>query len=194
LGIIRYQANSLAVMIDQLLKSVVMEQGFIGLNLIEVNINDLIARLIRQYKPQVEKVNARLDYTIADSAIKVMIDEALLKNAIANLLDNALKYGGDNVAIQINCYSESGNLVIRVSDNGTGIPAQYHDKVFDRFFRIPTGDIHNIKGYGLGLSFAKSIVELHSGSLKLVSHAKKGTEFIISIPLIYHETSQGAIA
>jgi signal transduction histidine kinase len=194
LGIIRYQANSLSLLIDQLLKSVVMEQSTIGLNLTEVNMNVLIVQLIHQYKPQFEKANASMEYTTTGSAFKVMIDESLLKNAIANLLDNALKYGGQNVTVCINCYIETGNLTIRIADNGPGIAAQYHDKIFDRFFRIPTGDIHNIKGYGLGLSFAKSIVELHSGSLKLVSHAKKGTEFIISIPLIYHETSQGAIA
>jgi len=138
--------------------------------------------------------NASINYTGADIAFRAMVDESLLKNAIANLLDNALKYGGQNVVIHIDCHAETGNLVIRVADNGVGIPAEYQDKVFDRFFRVPSGDVHNIKGCGLGLNYAKSIVERHNGSLKLTSHGNRGTEFIISIPLIYHETSQGAIA
>ena len=194
LSIIRYQANNLTVLIDQILKSVVMEQEPISLNLTVVNIDVLIKQLIQQYKPQVEMANASINYTGADIAFRAMVDESLLKNAIANLLDNALKYGGQNVVIHIDCHAETGNLVIRVADNGVGIPAEYQDKVFDRFFRVPSGDVHNIKGCGLGLNYAKSIVERHNGSLKLTSHGNRGTEFIISIPLIYHETSQGAIA
>lgn len=194
LGIIRYQAGNLTNLIDQILKNVVSEQENIGLNLTKVNTGQLINRVILEYKPQLAAANISVNYKSTDNGVMAMADEPPFKNAVANLLDNAIKYSGPGAVIDINQYVENGNIVIKVSDNGPGIPAQYQEKVFDRFFRVPSGDIHNIKGYGLGLSYAKSIIEKHKGSLTLTGKEGRGTEFTISIPLIYHETSQSSVA
>jgi len=194
LGIIRYQAGNLTNLIDQILKSVVSEQESVSLNLSKVNIDQLINGIIQEYKPQSDAANVTVNYNSKDGILPTMVDEPLLKNAIANLLDNAIKYGGPGSVINITQHIENGSIIITVNDNGPGIPAQYQDKVFDRFFRVPSGDIHNVKGYGLGLSYAKSIIEKHKGTLSLISKEGRGTEFIISIPLIYHETSQSSVA
>ncbi|MDP9078605.1 MAG: HAMP domain-containing histidine kinase [Bacteroidota bacterium] len=194
LGIIRYQAGNLTNLIDQILKNVVSEQENINLNLTKVNTGELTGRVIKDYKPQSTAANISVNNTSSDNHLIALADESLLKNAIANLLDNAIKYSGKGAVINIDQSAENGNIIIKVSDNGPGIPQQYHDKVFDRFFRVPSGDIHNVKGYGLGLSYAKSIIERHKGALTLISKEGSGTEFIISIPLIYHEAGQSSVA
>jgi two-component system phosphate regulon sensor histidine kinase PhoR len=195
LGIIRYQAGNLTNLIDQILKSVVSEQESVSLNLSKINVDELITGIVQEYKPQSAAANVTVNYcNNIDGVLLTMADEPLLKNAIANLLDNAIKYSGPGSMINIGRHIENGSIIITVSDNGPGIPAQYRDKVFDRFFRIPSGNIHHVKGYGLGLSYAKSIIEKHKGSLSLTSKEGRGTEFIISIPLIYHETSQSSVA
>lgn len=194
LGIIRYQAGNLANLIDQILKSVFSEQESISLNLSKVNIEDLVTGIVLEYKLQAYAAKVAVNYNNKDGVLLTMADESLLKNAIANLLDNAIKYSGPGAVINIGKHIENSSIIITVSDNGPGIPVQYQEKVFDRFFRVPSGDIHNVKGYGLGLSYAKSIIERHKGSLVLTSKKGRGTEFIISIPLIYHETSQGSVA
>ncbi|MCR8557898.1 HAMP domain-containing histidine kinase [Mucilaginibacter sp. BJC16-A38] len=194
LGIIRHQAGNLTNLIDQILKNVVSEQENINLNLTKVNTGELIGRVIKDYKPQSAAANISVNYNSSDQHLMAVADEPLLKNAIANLLDNAIKYSGNGAVINVNQSTENSSIIIKVSDNGPGIPQQYQDKVFDRFFRVPSGDIHNMKGYGLGLSYAKSIIERHKGSLTLISKEGSGTEFIISIPLIYHEAGQSSVA
>jgi two-component system phosphate regulon sensor histidine kinase PhoR len=184
LGIIRYQAGNLAQLIDEILKSVVIEQENIELNLSKINIIQLISRLVSEYKPQADSVGAQIFSEIALPDTMVTGDAQLLRNAISNLLDNALKYGGANSQIKITCYAENGNMSLKIADNGIGIPAQYQDKIYDRFFRVPSGDVHNVKGYGLGLSYAKSIIERHNGTITFTSKENLGTEFIISIPTV----------
>ena len=193
LGIIRQQAGNLANLVDQILKNVISEQENISLNLAAVNTGQLINKIITDYKPQSEAAVIGINYHSDGEELTTMADEGLLKNAIANLLDNAIKYCSPGSVINIHQSAENGNIIISVADNGPGIPQQYQDKVFDRFFRVPSGDIHNVKGYGLGLSYAKSIIERHNGTLTLISNPGSGTEFIIRIPLIYHEASTGTV-
>jgi len=193
LAIIRQQAGNLTNLVDQILKNVLSEQENIGLNMAAVNTALLINRIITDYKPQSEAAGIGINYHANNKGSIAMADEGLLKNAIANLLDNAIKYSGTGSVINIRQTTENGNIIISIVDNGPGIPEQYQNKVFERFFRVPTGDIHNVKGYGLGLSYAKSIIERHKGALTLISNPGSGTEFITSIPLIYHEASKGTV-
>lgn len=194
LGIIRYQAGNLSHLVDQILKSVVLEQETNTLNLVKTNLVALLNQLIPKYKPQSDLVNAIINFQHAAAPVLAFADIALFKNAIANLLDNALKYGGEAAQIDIKLSTDNNNVLLSIADNGPGIPLQYQDKVFERFFRVPTGDVHNVKGYGLGLSYAKDIVERHRGKLTLISNGHNGTEFIISIPIIYNETRQSTVA
>ncbi|MES2108492.1 MAG: HAMP domain-containing sensor histidine kinase [Bacteroidota bacterium] len=194
LDIIRYQAGNLTNLVDQILKNVASEQETETLNLTATNVSKLISDIVKEYKPQAAAANVTVNYKSGTDKPGTMADESLLKTAIANLLDNAIKYGGQGAIVNIDEYTQNNSVAITVTDNGPGIPQQYQDKVFDRFFRVPVGDIHNVKGYGLGLSYARSIIQRHKGTLSLISKEGEGTQFIISIPLIYHEASQGTIA
>ena len=126
-----------------------------------------------------------IDLQAEDSDIYV--DEMHITNVLFNLLDNAVKYRRLEVPLTLMCrtWNENGKLLISIEDNGIGIKKEYLKKVFDRFFRVPTGNVHDVKGFGLGLAYARKIVEDHKGTIRAeVGTGNVGTKFIITLPLI----------
>ena len=113
-----------------------------------------------------------------------MGDKTHLTNTICNLIDNAIKYSIEKPEISIQTSNSDSNLVMVVSDKGIGIEKEYQDKVFDKFFRVPSNNLHNVKGFGLGLAYIKTIIELHRGEIKLESEKQIGTTFTITIPYV----------
>ena len=113
----------------------------------------------------------------------VCADEFHFTNLIINLIDNALKYCEMRPEIIVSTESDKKHLFLKIKDNGIGIDKKYQKKIFKKFFRIPTGNVHNVKGFGLGLSYVKSIIKKHRWKFKFKSELKFGTEFIIIIPL-----------
>ena len=131
---------------------------------------------------QFEKQNANVGFTKTGSDFSLKGDHLHLASVVYNLLDNALKYSGDKIEIQISLEDQIKRLRLEVTDNGIGIPPAYHDKVFEKFFRVPTGNLHNAKGYGLGLSYVAHVVNRHHGTIKVESIEGNGSKFIISLP------------
>jgi two-component system phosphate regulon sensor histidine kinase PhoR len=113
----------------------------------------------------------------------VEADEVHFTNLIANLVDNAMKYSKDQIIIKITTHSTNRNLVIRIEDNGIGMNKETQRRIFERFYRAHTGNIHNVKGFGLGLSYVKTIVDAHHGKIKVESVIGKGTIFTLEFPL-----------
>jgi len=109
-----------------------------------------------------------------------------LTNMLFNLLDNALKYRREDVPLKlmIRTWNEGNKLLISIEDNGIGIKKEYLKKIFDRFYRVPTGNLHDVKGFGLGLAYVYKIVTDHKGTIRVESEVGKGTKFIISLPVI----------
>jgi two-component system phosphate regulon sensor histidine kinase PhoR len=112
----------------------------------------------------------------------VRADKLHITSVIFNLLDNALKYGKPNPSIRIELGAEPGQLVLAVIDNGLGIPAVYRDKIFEKFFRVPTGDRHNVKGYGMGLSYVYYVLKRQGGTISVASEEGIGSRFTVKIP------------
>jgi len=113
--------------------------------------------------------------------IKIMADEFHIKNLLATVIDNAVKYSTDPI-VDIRVSDESGNVTIEIEDNGCGIAKEHLSHVFEKFYRVPTGDIHSVRGYGLGLYYAKQVAELHKGTISMNSRVGKGTTVTIKLP------------
>ena len=116
-------------------------------------------------------------------------DRLHLVSVIFNLLDNALKYSYDNPHINITTIDGGNKLSLIVTDDEIGIPPEYKEKVFEKFFRVPTGNLHNAKGYGLGLSYVAQVVKKHNGTIKVEPREGGGSKFVIVIPKNQHDQS-----
>jgi two-component system, OmpR family, phosphate regulon sensor histidine kinase PhoR len=147
-------------------------------------INDLADDAISSLKLLIEEKNGNVstDYLV-DSPL-IQADKMHLTNAIANLITNALKYSSGPPEIRIRTFVQQDLIALEVSDNGIGIPQKYQKFIFDKYFRVPTGDVHNIKGFGIGLSYVKSVISAHAGKIIVTSEPGKGSTFTILLPKI----------
>ena len=119
----------------------------------------------------------------------IFADEMHITNVIFNLMDNAVKYkrADEDLLLDIRTWNEAGKLIISVQDNGIGIKKENLKKVFEKFYRVHTGNLHDVKGFGLGLAYVKKIIQDHKGSIRAESELNVGTKFIIALPLLKNE-------
>jgi signal transduction histidine kinase len=169
-------------LVTRVLDIAAFENREINLDKENININDLVTDVIQSEK---SKTNKTVDITFInkDGIELIYADRLHFRNVLINIVDNAIKYSNEPVDIVINCYKNPSSLVFSVKDNGMGIPEAHIRQIFDKFHRVPTGNIHSVKGTGLGLSYVKYIVEAHGGTITVKSEINKGSEFIVSIPL-----------
>ncbi len=181
LDISQNELQRLNLLVDKVLKLSMFEKKEIAIKKELVNMADIIQEVTTSLKLQFQKYNAVVNiHTHGDTA--VIGDPLHLLSLIFNLLDNALKYSNKNPLITVECNGNESAVKITVTDNGIGIPAAYTEKVFEKFFRVPHGDTHNAKGYGLGLSYVAQVVEKHGGTIKAESNGNSGASFIICLP------------
>lgn len=169
--------------IERVLNIAKIEKGDLKLEYKEVEMNDLLAAIVDSMSLQLQKRNASIELDLIANRAIVMGDELHLSNVIFNLLDNANKYSPSNPQIKISTFSSGKNLIIRVADKGIGMSKDQLSKIFDQFYRIPTGNLHDVKGFGLGLSYVNNIVKRMNGTIKVKSEKDVGSEFEISLPL-----------
>ncbi len=180
-GIILEENEKLKLQVEQVLSMTALERGEIPLQKIEVDLHQLILTAAKSMSLQIENRSGSLTLDLAAERIVVMGDRIHLLNAICNLIDNAIKYSSGPPELTLQTKDKGDCLIFTVSDRGIGIEKEYQKKVFDKFFRVPTGDLHEVKGFGLGLAYIKKIVELHLGTIDLESEKGK-TTFIITLP------------
>ncbi|MBP1652254.1 MAG: histidine kinase [Bacteroidetes bacterium] len=182
LDISKQELQRLSDLVEKVLHIASEEREEIELYKEETDINEIMDTIITNHQLKTNRpVQFRYDNLIGERLVNV--DRTHLSNAINNLVDNAIKYSGELPVVNIRSSIENGNLIVRVKDNGIGIPKTYQENIFDTFFRVPTGNLHNVKGFGLGLSYVRKIVELHDGRITVHSEPDKGSEFIIQIPV-----------
>jgi two-component system phosphate regulon sensor histidine kinase PhoR len=143
--------------------------------------NELIKNAIAQLYAVIEEKHAIVQLQLETANSTINADRNNLYVAIVNVISNAVKYAKEPLVI-IETRAENGTYIISVKDNGTGIDKRYQKKLFKKFYRVPTGDIHNVKGLGLGLYFVKKVIDAHKGTITVNSIAGIGTEFVIAIP------------
>jgi two-component system phosphate regulon sensor histidine kinase PhoR len=181
-GIILEENEKLRLQVEQVLSMAALERGEIPLRKTELDIHQLINDCLKCMSVQIEHRQCSVTSKLEAKHNVINGDKTHLTNALCNLIDNALKYSDTNPELLIQTFTKEGKLILTVSDNGIGIEQEYHKKVFENFFRVPTGDVHDVKGFGLGLTYVKSIIELHGGTIELQSEKGKGTAFIIRLP------------
>lgn len=171
------QLNKLNQMVEKLLETATLKADQFELDKEQINLSELIKNSVKKY--QFSNPNKSISLTV-DSNLNFQADALHFENAFNNIIDNAIKYGGNS--IKINTQSTKGNIELLIEDNGDGFENQYKQKIFDQFYRIPTGNIHNVKGFGIGLYYTKNIIEKHGGKI-IVSENKKGKViFKITLP------------
>jgi signal transduction histidine kinase len=144
----------------------------------------MIERAVSHYRLQIEKREGVLSTKLEATNSKVLVDEDHMRNVLLNLLDNANKYSGSRPEIDVFSFNRGEKFYFGVQDHGTGMSHDTQRRVFDKFFRVTSGNIHNVKGFGLGLSYVKAIVLAHHGEISLHSELGKGSRFEISLPYI----------
>ena len=144
---------------------------------------EIIESAISKYQMQLQEKNGRIIFESEAKSNSFLTDITHITNMIHNLIDNAIKYSENESLIKIKTQNEGDNFVLSICDNGIGISKEHQKKIFDKLFRVPTGNRHDVKGFGLGLNYVKSIVERHDGKVSVTSKLNKGTTFIISIPM-----------
>ena len=159
--------------------------GNIALKMQPLDANELIDSVVQTFNVKVVQNGGSLETNLDASNSMVKVDEMHFTNIIFNLMDNAVKYKRDDVSLElkVSTKSDSSNLYIQVEDNGIGIQKDDLKRVFDKFYRVHTGNTHNVKGFGLGLAYVHKMVSLHHGTIKVSSELGKGTKFMITLPL-----------
>ncbi len=182
LNISQNELQRLGLLVDKVLKLSMFENKSIALDKESFDLADLCQQVIASMKWQFEKQDAAITFTTTGDRFTIHADKLHITSVIYNLLDNALKYSKDKPVIQVELLSRTQHVEIRVSDNGIGIPPEYKRKVFEKFFRVPGNNRHDIKGYGLGLSYVDHIAKSHQGFAEVKSELGKGSTFIVHIP------------
>lgn len=182
-GIIYDENVRLGNHIERVLNIAKIDKGDLKLDLKDVEMNDLVGAVVDSMALQLQKKDATVTLNLNAARATIYGDELHLSNVIFNLIDNANKYSGDNPHITITTLNQGKHLVIRVADNGIGMSRDQQSKIFDQFYRIPTGNLHDVKGFGLGLSYVNNIVKRLNGTIRVKSEKDRGSEFEIIFPV-----------
>lgn len=175
------ELQRLSLLVDKVLKLSMFEKKEIELKYESLNLKDIVDEVTASLRLQLENNNARVSVT-QNGDLNLQGDRLHLLSVVFNLIDNALKYSNVEPSIQIELNGDEQNVELSIKDNGIGIAAAYQNKVFEKFFRVPAGDTHNTKGYGLGLSYAAHVVKKHNGIISVDSQPGLGTRFTIILP------------
>jgi len=182
-GIIYDENVRLGSHIERVLSIARLEKGELKMENTEVDVNDLIVIVLDSMELQLQKRNAIVNVnTDAENAV-VYGDELHLSNVIYNLIDNANKYSSSTPEITITTRNTGKNLIIEIADKGIGMTKEHSKRIFDQFYRVPTGNLHDVKGFGLGLNYVQDIIKKMNGTVKVSSEKDRGTTFEISLPL-----------
>ncbi|OHX66206.1 hypothetical protein NH26_07505 [Flammeovirga pacifica] len=183
LSVIKDENQRLSRQVERVLQIARIEKGDLKLRMVPVEMQKVLKTAYENTLIKIEDRGGQLSLNWDANSAKVTGDELHLSNIIFNLLDNANKYSPETPKIDLSASIKGENLEIRVKDSGQGIPKEHISKIFDKFYRVPTGNVHNVKGFGLGLSYVKNIVQAHKGTIKCKSELGRGSEFIIQLPI-----------
>ena len=181
--IIKQENRRMNKQVEAILQAALLDKQEVELELVPLHAHALIKSAISNIELQIQEKHGRLNVSLNAEQDYILGDEVHFTNLVNNLLDNAVKYSRDNLTINISTQNIGKHFRVRIEDNGIGMNRETLNRIFEKFYRAHTGNIHNVKGFGLGLSYVKTMVEAHHGMIKAESVLGKGSVFIIMIPL-----------
>lgn len=184
--IIKNENLRMNTQVEQILQAAQLDINLVLKGKVELHVHEVMKKMQDKFALQVAEKNATVTYQLEANADKVFGHPVHFVNMISNLIDNALKYSREDVdpVIEVNTYNHNNNIVITVKDNGIGMTKDTVSKIFDKFYRAHTGNVHNVKGFGLGLNYTRKMVEAHNGKIDVESTLGQGSQFKITIPLM----------
>ena len=182
LGIIAYQSEKLSRLTEMILDGQNLQQK-IPIVKRRIELQQLIQSTIDDLRVQIENTSTNFFFQKNTEPIYIQADPTLLQHAITNLIDNAIKYSETAPIITISVLINQKKATVSIADNGIGIPEEYYSKIFDRFFRVPKGNLHDVKGYGLGLDYVNQVIKQQNGTITVSGNKPNGSIFTIQVPL-----------
>ena len=182
-GVIFDESKRLSMQVEKVLQMAVFNEGRLKMKFKNFELSGIIDTVIQNFVIRVQNKNGQLNYSNEAEKSNIYGDEVHITNVIFNLLDNAVKYSKEEPIIDVASWNKNGSLCVSVKDHGIGISKEHQRQIFERFYRVPTGNVHNVTGFGLGLHYVKKIVEAHDADITVESTVNKGTKFTIIFPL-----------
>ena len=184
-GVIVDETKRLRFQVEKVLQMSMFDHKKVTFKKRDLELNELVEGVINTFTLKVEASGGKIDSSLAATSSRVYVDEMHLTNVVFNLMDNAVKYKKEDVDIHLNVrtWNDATHVYLSIADNGIGIKKENLKKIFEKFYRVHTGNRHDVKGFGLGLAYVKQIVDLHKGTIHAESELGKGTKFIIKLPL-----------
>lgn len=182
LGIIKDENKRLVTQVEKVLQAAALEKQDFKLKLEPVNLAELLESTVDHISLQVEKKGGRIEFYNQLRNPEIEGDAFHLTHIFNNLLDNANKYSHENPIIKVTAKEDGNQVIVIIQDNGIGMSRDAQKKIFDKFYRVPTGNLHDVKGFGLGLSYVKTMLEAHQGEIHVQSEPAKGSTFTINLP------------
>ena len=182
-GIIKEENIRMNKHVETILQAALMEKQALQLQAIPLHAHEVIQYNLDNFDLQLQNQHGKFQILLNAKNDLILADEVHFSNLISNLIDNAIKYSGENPNIKITTHSTKNLLIIQITDNGIGMSKETVKRIFEKFYRAHTGNLHNVKGFGLGMSYVKTVIDAHKGKIKVESTLGKGSTFTIEMPL-----------
>lgn len=182
-NMISEENTRLSLLVERILQSAILDKGELRIKEEDVILNELLEDLVSKSQLNVSSRGGSLHLEMPKELVHIRGDRFHIRNLISNLIDNAIKYSKNIPEVTVSLRTEGKSAVLSIKDKGIGIKKEYLSKIFDKLYRIPTGNIHNVKGFGLGLSYVKAIADLHGWQISVKSKPDEGSEFTINMNL-----------
>jgi len=183
-GIIKEENKRMNKQVETILQAALTDRQELQLDLKPIHVHNIVHSALSNFNLQLQEKSGKADLQLNAKNDLINADEVHFTNLISNLVDNAVKYSNDKLQIKISTSNNGKSLIIKVEDSGIGMSKETTKRIFEKFYRAHTGNLHNVKGFGLGLSYVKTVVDAHHGKIKVESMPGRGTNFIIEMPVI----------
>ena len=182
--IIEVESKRLGFHVEKVLQMAIIDKGGIELKKKQLKVHQILNNILINVNLKLKEANGEINCSFDAIEDDILADQLHISNVFTNLLDNAIKYSKENPRIELRTKNIKNQIVISVKDSGIGIKKENQKRIFEKFYRVPTGNLHDVKGFGLGLSYVKKILEQHKGDIKLKSETDKGSTFDVYIPIV----------